>query len=106
MNFSPYDTFPSSDVPEIVNQQNSWNSLVITTYLLYLECNVGMSAVNICILLPPTMMLARKLPYFNTRTLTLNLANLELGEGFRDLPLILFQSSFYLYNILLKILIL
>jgi hypothetical protein len=30
------------------------------------------------------MMLARKLPYFNTKTLTLNLANLELGEGFRD----------------------
>jgi hypothetical protein len=30
------------------------------------------------------MMLARKLPYFNIKTLTLNLANLELGEGFRD----------------------
>jgi hypothetical protein len=30
------------------------------------------------------MMLARKLPYFNTKTLTLNLANLEPGEGFRD----------------------
>jgi hypothetical protein len=30
------------------------------------------------------MMLARKLPYFNTKTLTLNLANMELGEGFRD----------------------
>jgi hypothetical protein len=30
------------------------------------------------------MMLARKLPYFKTKTLTLNLANLELGEGFRD----------------------
>jgi hypothetical protein len=43
------------------------------------------------------MMLARKLPYFNTKTLTLNLANLELGEGFRDFPFILFQSSFYLY---------
>jgi hypothetical protein len=41
------------------------------------------------------MMLARKLPYFNTKTLTLNLANLELGEGFRDFPFILFQSSFY-----------
>jgi hypothetical protein len=43
------------------------------------------------------MMLARKLPYFNTKTLTLNLANLELGEGFRDFPFILFQSSFYLF---------
>jgi hypothetical protein len=43
------------------------------------------------------MMLARKLPYFNTKTLTLNLANLELGEGFRDFPFILFWSSFYLY---------
>jgi hypothetical protein len=41
------------------------------------------------------MMLARKLPYFNTKTLTLNLANLELGEGFRYFPFILFQSSFY-----------
>jgi hypothetical protein len=41
------------------------------------------------------MMLARKLPYFNTTTLTLNIANLELGEGFRDFPFILFQSSFY-----------
>jgi hypothetical protein len=30
------------------------------------------------------MMLARKLPYFNTKTLTLNLANLKLREGFRD----------------------
>jgi hypothetical protein len=29
-------------------------------------------------------MLARILPYFNTKTLTLNLANMELGEGFRD----------------------
>jgi hypothetical protein len=36
MDFGPYDTFPSSDVFEIVNQQNSWNSLVISTYLLYL----------------------------------------------------------------------
>jgi hypothetical protein len=43
------------------------------------------------------MMLARKLPYFNTKTLTLNLANLELGEEFRDFPVILFQNSFYLY---------
>jgi hypothetical protein len=48
------------------------------------------------------MMLARKLPYFNTKTLTLNLANLELGEGFRDFPFILFQSSFYFF---LKILV-
>jgi hypothetical protein len=30
------------------------------------------------------MMLARKLPYFNTKTLTLEIANLELEEGFRD----------------------
>jgi hypothetical protein len=30
------------------------------------------------------MMLARKLPYFNTKTLTPNLANMELGEGFKD----------------------
>jgi hypothetical protein len=43
------------------------------------------------------MMLARKLHYFNIKTLTLTLANLELGEGFRDFPFIIFQSSFYLF---------
>jgi hypothetical protein len=43
------------------------------------------------------MMLARKLTYFNTKTLTLNLANLKLGEGVRDFPFILFQNSFYLF---------
>jgi hypothetical protein len=37
MDFSPYDAYPSSDVPEMVDQQNSWNSLVISTNLLYLE---------------------------------------------------------------------
>jgi hypothetical protein len=50
MGFGLYDAFSSSDVPEMVDQQNSWNSLVISTYLLYIECNVGMLAVNICIL--------------------------------------------------------
>jgi hypothetical protein len=55
MDFDPYDAFPSSNVPEMVNQQNSWNSLAISTYLLYLEWNVGMLAVNICILWPPTL---------------------------------------------------
>jgi hypothetical protein len=49
MDFGPCDAFPSSDVPEMVNQQNSWNSLVISTYLLYLEWNVGMLVVNICL---------------------------------------------------------
>jgi hypothetical protein len=37
MDFGPYDAFPSSDVAEMVDQQNSLNSLVISTYLLYLE---------------------------------------------------------------------
>jgi hypothetical protein len=37
MDFGPYGAFPSSDVPEMVDQQNSWNLLVIITYLLYLE---------------------------------------------------------------------
>jgi hypothetical protein len=50
MDFDPYDAFSSSDVPEMVDQQNSWNSLVIDTYLLHLGWNVGMLAVNICIL--------------------------------------------------------
>jgi hypothetical protein len=36
MDFAPYDAFPSSDVLEMVDQQNSWNLLVISTYLLYL----------------------------------------------------------------------
>jgi hypothetical protein len=35
MDFITYDTFPSSDVSEMVDQKNSWNSLVIGTYLLY-----------------------------------------------------------------------
>jgi hypothetical protein len=54
MDFGPYDAFPSSDVPEMVDQQNLWNSFVISTYLLYLEWNVGMLAVHICILWLPT----------------------------------------------------
>jgi hypothetical protein len=37
MEFGPYGAFSSSDVPKMVDQQNSWNSLVIDTYLLYLE---------------------------------------------------------------------
>jgi hypothetical protein len=37
MNFGPYGALPSSDILEMVNQQNSWNSVVISTYLLYLE---------------------------------------------------------------------
>jgi hypothetical protein len=32
MDFGPYDVVPSSDVPEMVEQQNSWNSLVIGTW--------------------------------------------------------------------------
>jgi hypothetical protein len=50
MDFGPFDAFPSSDVPEMVDKQNSWNSLVIDTYLLYLARNVGILVVNICIL--------------------------------------------------------
>jgi hypothetical protein len=37
MDFGPYGPFPSSDVLEMVDQQISWNSLGIGTYLLYLE---------------------------------------------------------------------
>jgi hypothetical protein len=50
MDFGSYGVFPSSDVPVMVDQQNSWNLLVISTYLLYREWNIGMLAVNICIL--------------------------------------------------------
>jgi hypothetical protein len=50
VDFGPGDAFLSSDVLEMVDQQNSWNSLVIGTYHLYLAWNVGMLAVNICIL--------------------------------------------------------
>jgi hypothetical protein len=54
MDFGPYIAFLSSDVPVMVDQQNSWNSLVISTYLLYLEWNIGMLVINICILWSPT----------------------------------------------------
>jgi hypothetical protein len=37
MDFGPYDAFPSSVVPEMVDQQNLWNSVVISIDLLYLE---------------------------------------------------------------------
>jgi hypothetical protein len=37
MDFGPYGAFPSSGIPVMVDQQNSWNSLVIITYLLYPE---------------------------------------------------------------------
>jgi hypothetical protein len=40
MDFGPYDASEiwamSSDVSEILDQQNLWNSLVIGTYLLYI----------------------------------------------------------------------
>jgi hypothetical protein len=36
MDFGPYDAVSSSDVLEMLDQQNSSNSLVIDTYLLYL----------------------------------------------------------------------
>jgi hypothetical protein len=36
MDFGLYDAFPSSNVPELVDYQNSWNSLVIGTCLLYI----------------------------------------------------------------------
>jgi hypothetical protein len=49
MDFGPYGAFLSSDILVMVDQQNSWNSLVISTYLLYLEWNIGIFAVNICI---------------------------------------------------------
>jgi hypothetical protein len=55
MDFGPYGAFPSSDVLEMLDQQNAWNLLVISTFLLYLEWNVGTLAVNVCILWPPTM---------------------------------------------------
>jgi hypothetical protein len=37
LDFGPYSAFLSFDVPEMVDQSNSWNLLVIGTYLLYLE---------------------------------------------------------------------
>jgi hypothetical protein len=55
MDFGPYDAFPSSDVSKMVNQQNSWNLLVISTYLIYLEWNLSMLAVDLCILWSPTI---------------------------------------------------
>jgi hypothetical protein len=46
--------FSLFNVPQMIDQQNSWNSLVISTYFLYLEWNVGMLVVNIRILWLPT----------------------------------------------------
>jgi hypothetical protein len=37
MDFGPYGGFLSSDILEMVDHQNSWNSSVIGTNLLYLE---------------------------------------------------------------------
>jgi hypothetical protein len=37
MDFGPYGAFPSSDVPEMVDQQNLWNSLVICTFFYILN---------------------------------------------------------------------
>jgi hypothetical protein len=37
MDFGLYDAFPSSDALGMVDQQNSWNLLVISAYLLYIE---------------------------------------------------------------------
>jgi hypothetical protein len=37
MDFGPYDAFPSSDVPEMVDQQNLWNSLVIPIFYILNE---------------------------------------------------------------------
>jgi hypothetical protein len=37
LDFGSYDAFLSSDVPEMVDKQNSCNLFVIRTYLLYLE---------------------------------------------------------------------
>jgi hypothetical protein len=50
MDFGPYGAFSSSNIPVMVDQQNPWNLLVISTYLLYLEWNIGMLMVNMCIL--------------------------------------------------------
>jgi hypothetical protein len=36
MDFGPSNAFSSSNVPEMIDQQNSLNSLVIGTYLIYL----------------------------------------------------------------------
>jgi hypothetical protein len=47
-------------------------------------------------------MLARKLPYFNNNSLTLNIENLELEEGFRDFPII-FSKVPFIYLFYLKI---
>jgi hypothetical protein len=37
MDSGPFDAFPSSDVHEMVDQQNSWDSLVISTYFYILH---------------------------------------------------------------------
>jgi hypothetical protein len=65
--------------------------------VLALALENGWNETNGCVEGLQEIMLPRTLPYFNTKALILNLANLELGEGFRDFPFILCQSSFYLF---------
>jgi hypothetical protein len=46
MNFDSYGAFPSSDITKMVDQQNSWNSLIISIYNIY----IYILLINICIL--------------------------------------------------------
>jgi hypothetical protein len=80
------------------------NNKYLAPYVLALALAEWVEGNKGCVERLQVMILARKLPYFNTKTLTLNLANLELGEEFKDFPFILFQSNFYLF--ILKFLIL
>jgi hypothetical protein len=81
MDFGSYDAFLSSDVPKMVNQQNLWNLLVINTYLLYLEWNIGMLAVDICILWPPASSWAHDRGDQTTRTMDWWLCNQANGNA-------------------------
>jgi hypothetical protein len=92
MDFGRYGAFSSSDVPEMVDQQISWNSLVIRSNLLYLEWNVGMLAVNICILWPPTVSFLNTESKESTSSSSINLltgcANQPMIEALDDEPLL------------------
>jgi hypothetical protein len=66
------------------------NNKYLTPSVLALVLAKWVEETNSCVERLQALMLARKLSYFNTKTLTLNLANLKLGEGFIDFPFILF----------------
>jgi hypothetical protein len=47
MDFCPYDAFLSSDVPDMVDQQNSWSTYVGGRYVYFMTANTPQHAIRI-----------------------------------------------------------